>query len=55
MAVRLLKTALKQPKLTQEHAIAIMNYHLKRNRIARKSHRKVWMRNHKNVEFKPLL
>ena len=55
MAVRLLKSALEQPDLTQEDAIAIMNYHLRRNRIARNSHRKTWLAQHNNVEFKVLL
>lgn len=55
MAIRLLKSALEQPELTQEDAIAIMNYHLRRNRTARNSHRKTWLARHKNVEFKVAL
>ena len=55
MAVRLLKSALEQPDLTQEDAIAIMNYHLRRNRIAHSSHRKTWLARHKGVEFKVVL
>ena len=55
MAIRLLKSALEQPDLTQEIAIAIMSYHLRRNRIARNSHRKTWLARHKDVEFKVVL
>jgi len=55
MAVRLLKAALTRPELTMEDAITIMNYHLRRNRIAQKSHHKRWLQRHKGVEFKRLL
>ena len=55
MAIRLLKSVLKQLNLTQKDAIAIMNYHLRRNRMARNSHRKTWLARHKNVEFKVVL
>ena len=41
MAVRLLKNALEQHELTEKDAIAIMNYYLERNRIARKNARRV--------------
>lgn len=55
MATRLLKSALRQPKLTPSDALAILEYHLRRNRTARLSHRKTWLARHKNVEFKMLL
>ncbi len=55
MAVRLLKSALKRPELRQQDALVIMSYHLTRNRVARRSHRKTWLARHKNVEFKALL
>jgi hypothetical protein len=55
MAVRLLKSVLPQPKLTVEGAIAIMHYHLNRNRVARASHYKSWRKRHKKVRFKVLL
>jgi SRSO17 transposase len=55
LALRVLRSALSRPTLTEEDAIEIIEYHLRRNRIARKSHRKTWLRNHRNVRFKLLL
>lgn len=55
MAVRLLTSVLPRPKLTEEDAITIMKYHLRRNRVARASHRKSWLQRHNAVEFKLLL
>jgi hypothetical protein len=55
MAVRLLRTALARPRLTVSEAIAIMEYHLERNRIARHSHYKTWRERHKKIQFKVLL
>jgi hypothetical protein len=54
MAVRLLKAALPRPELTVEAALAIVEYHLRRNEIARRSHVKTWKRKHKGVKVKPL-
>jgi hypothetical protein len=55
MTVRLLKSALRRPTLTVADAIEIMEYHLERNRIAKKSHYKRWKKRHKKVQFKVLL
>lgn len=55
MAVRLLKSALPRPALTVDDAIGIMEYHLRRNRIAKKSHYKRWKKRHKKVRLKVLL
>jgi hypothetical protein len=55
MALRLLHSAVSRPRLTQEEAIAIVKYHLKRNRVARNSHTKSWHRRHKKVRYKVLL
>jgi len=55
MALRLLRSVLPRPELTVVEAMAIMNYHLRRNRIARKSHKQSWLNRHKKVEFKVLL
>jgi hypothetical protein len=55
MALRLLKSALPQPRLTEKDAIALVKYHLRRNRIARKSHVKSWHKRHKKVQYKVLL
>jgi hypothetical protein len=49
-----LKAALPQPKLTVEAALAIVEYHLHRNEIARRSHTKRWKKRHKGVKVKPL-
>jgi hypothetical protein len=54
MAVRLLKAALPRPELTVEAALAIVEYHLRRNEIAKRSHTKTWKRRHKGVAVKPL-
>jgi len=55
MTMRLLQAALKKPTLTEEDAIRLTEYHLKRNRIARDSHRKSWLKRHKRVRPKRLL
>lgn len=55
MALRLLLTALPRPNLTEANAIAILEYHLQRNRVAQKSHVKAWRKRHKNVTYKVLL
>jgi hypothetical protein len=54
MAMRLLKAALPRPELTVEAALAIVEYHLRRNEIARRSHTKTWKQRHKGVDIKPL-
>ena len=43
------------PYLTLREAIAIMEYHLKRNRTALKSHANSWHQRHKRVRYKVLL
>ncbi len=55
MTVRLLRSALPKPTLTEAEAMAIMDYHLRRNRIAKKSHYKRWHKHHKKARFKVLL
>jgi hypothetical protein len=55
MAVRILQAALPRPVLSHEDAVAIIEYHLKRNRVAKQSHHKTWHRKHKDVRYKPLL
>lgn len=55
MALRLLKSALSQPRLTRAYAIAVVKYHLKRNRVARNSHTKSWHQRHKKLRYKVLL
>jgi hypothetical protein len=55
MAVRLLRTALRMPRLTETIAIAVLEYYLQRNRVAKRSHHKAWWKKHKNIRFKVLL
>ena len=55
MALRLVTSALGRPALSETDAIAIVEYHLKRNRTALKSHTKSWHRRHKKVRYKVLL
>jgi hypothetical protein len=54
MAVRLLKAALPRPELTVAKAIDIVEYHLRRNEIARRSHAKTWKQKHIGIQVKPL-
>ena len=55
MALRLVTSALSRPQLTEADAIAIVEYHLQRNRTALKSHVKSWHKRHKKVKYKVLL
>ena len=55
LALRVLRSALPQPTLTKPVAMEIVEYHLHRNRIARKSHGKRWLKRHEGVKFKQLL
>ena len=55
MALRLLRTTLPRPKLSEDDALAILNYHLRRNRVAQKSHAKAWKKRHHKVQYKVLL
>lgn len=55
MVVELLKSALKRPELTTDDACHLIAYHLQRNQTATQSHRKSWLRKHKNAKPKALL
>lgn len=55
MALRLLTSALPRPELTELDAIAIVEYHMRRNRTARRAHVKSWHKRHKKVDYKVLL
>jgi SRSO17 transposase len=55
MALRLVTSALARPELNEAEAIAIVDYHLRRNRTALKSHAKSWHQQHKKVRYKVLL
>jgi hypothetical protein len=49
--VRLLEAALGEPELKLERALALVEYHLRRNEAARKSHAKTWRAKHRGVNF----
>ena len=55
MALRLLMVVLPREELTSEDAIAILEYHLRRNRVALSSHTKSWKERHAKVSYKLLL
>jgi hypothetical protein len=50
-AVRLLEAALAEPSLRLPRATALVDYHLRRNEVARRSHAKTWRARHPGVKF----
>lgn len=46
MAINLLKASLPRPKLTEEDALHLIEYHLWRNETAHRSHKKTWLQKH---------
>lgn len=55
MALHLLRSALPKPELTEVEAIALIEYHLQRNGVARQSHTKSWNKRHRKIKYKVLL
>jgi SRSO17 transposase len=55
LALELMKATMSRPTLTETDALRLTEYHLHRNRVARKSHRKSWLRKHKRIKPKALL
>jgi hypothetical protein len=49
--VRLLRSALAESELTVEVAIALVDYHARRNKVAKVSHDKTWHAKHKGVKY----
>jgi hypothetical protein len=49
--VRLLEAALEEPKLKLTRAIALVYYHIDRNKAAKTSHDKTWIEKHKGTIF----
>lgn len=47
----LLKAALEEPEMRLRRATALVDYDIKRNRVARESHDKTWRKKHKGVKF----
>jgi hypothetical protein len=49
--VRLLQRAMEAPGLSLEVALLLVDYHIRRNETARRSHTKTWMGRHEGVKF----
>ena len=49
--VRLLEAALEEPGLKLARAVALVVYHIRRNRVAKASHDKTWKEKHKGVIY----
>jgi hypothetical protein len=49
--VRLLEAAWEEPQLRLARAIDLVEYHIRRNKIAKASHDKTWKRKHRKVKF----
>jgi hypothetical protein len=50
-SVRLLRSALAERELSLEVAIALVDYHIRRNRVAKASHDKAWHAKHEGINF----
>jgi SRSO17 transposase len=49
--VRLLEAALEEPELRLPRAVALVEYHIDRNKIAKASHDKTWKKKHRGVKY----
>ena len=49
LALQLIRSSMSRPRLSLDDAMDLIQYHLARNRQARKSHRKSWLAKHPNV------
>lgn len=49
--MRLLRSALAERELSLEVAIALVDDHIRRNRIAKASHDTTWLDKHEGVKF----
>jgi hypothetical protein len=47
----LLQRAFEVPGLTVELAVLLVEYHIRRNAVAKRSHTKTWWRRHKGVKL----
>jgi hypothetical protein len=52
--VRLLQRAIEIPGLSLGLALLLVDYHIRRNEVARRSHAKTWWARHKRVKLLPL-
>ena len=49
--MRLLQAALEEPELRLPRAMALVDYYVRRNEVARKSHAKTWRAKQPGVKF----
>ncbi len=49
--IRLIRSAFAESSLSLNRAVLLVDYHVRRNAIARASHEKTWRERHKGVEF----
>jgi SRSO17 transposase len=49
--VRLLEAALEEPELKLPRAVALVEYHVDRNKIAKASHDKTWKKKHRGLKY----
>ena len=49
--VRLLEAALEEPEPRLPRAAALVDYHVRRNEVARKSHAKTWRAHHQGLKY----
>ena len=49
--MRLLEAAWEEPRLRLARAIELVEYHIRRNKVAKASHDKLWRQKHKKAEF----
>jgi hypothetical protein len=49
--VRLLESALAEPELRLPRATTLVECHVRRNEVARRSHAKTWRAKHQGVKF----
>jgi hypothetical protein len=49
--VRLLEAAWEGPELRLARAIDLVDYHVRRNEVAKASHGKTWKKKHKKLKF----
>jgi len=55
MAVRMLRSTFARQTVTEDDAINIIEYHMRRNRVAHDSHRKSWLKKHQRDRPETLL
>jgi hypothetical protein len=49
--VRLLESALQEPELKLLRATQLVDYHVRRNKVAKASHDKTWKKKHRRVKY----